>query len=76
MANAQMTGDGRLCRLFCRIIAAICWPCGYHAVAYPLADWTNRNPKITAPGAADAKALPQILTENVVLGAIGRQVAT
>lgn len=57
-------------------------------VAYLVADWTNRNPEITAlleahgrsgvplylyyaPGADEATVLPQILTEDVVLGAIG-----
>lgn len=57
-------------------------------VAYLVADWTNRNPEITAlleahgrsgvplylyyaPGAADAKVLPQILTEGDILSAIG-----
>ena len=57
-------------------------------VAYLVADWTNRNPEITAllkengrsgvplylyyaPGAATPKVLPQILTDSVVLGALG-----
>ncbi len=56
-------------------------------IAYLVADWTNRNPEITAlleahgrsgvplylyyaPGAAQAKVLPQILTEDAVLSAI------
>lgn len=59
-------------------------------IAYLVADWTNRNPEITAlleahgrsgvplylyyaPGAAQAKVLPQILTESAVLSAIGAQ---
>jgi thiol:disulfide interchange protein DsbD len=57
-------------------------------MAYFVADWTNRNPEITAllaahgrsgvplylyyaPGAAEAVVLPQILTEDDVLKAIG-----
>jgi thiol:disulfide interchange protein DsbD len=57
-------------------------------MAYFVADWTSRNPEITAllaahgrsgvplylyyaPGAADAVVLPQILTEDEVLRAIG-----
>jgi thiol:disulfide interchange protein len=57
-------------------------------IAYLVADWTNRNPEITAllvahgrsgvplylyyaPGASEAKVLPQILTEDEVLKAIG-----
>jgi thiol:disulfide interchange protein len=57
-------------------------------VAYLVADWTNRNPAITAllkdngrsgvplylyyaPGAATPVILPQILTQNGVLAAIG-----
>ena len=57
-------------------------------IAYLVADWTNRNPEITAllethgrsgvplylyyaPGAADAAVLPQVLTEDTVLSAIG-----
>ena len=57
-------------------------------IALLVADWTNRNPEITAlleahgrsgvplylyyaPGAADAKILPQILTEDEVLQALG-----
>jgi thiol:disulfide interchange protein DsbD len=57
-------------------------------MAYFVADWTNRNPEITAllaahgrsgvpiylyyaPGAAEAVVLPQILTEDAVLKAIG-----
>jgi len=57
-------------------------------IAFLVADWTNRNPEITAlleahgrsgvplylyyaPGAEDAKILPQILTEGEVLKAIG-----
>jgi thiol:disulfide interchange protein DsbD len=59
-----------------------------HKIAYLVADWTNRNPEITAllqahgrsgvplylyyaPGAARAKVLPQILTADDVLTAIG-----
>ncbi len=58
-----------------------------HHVAYVVADWTRRDPEITAllaahgrsgvplylyyaPGAADAKVLPQILTEGEVLAAL------
>ena len=57
-------------------------------VAYVVADWTRRNPEITAllaqhgrsgvplylyyaPGAAEPKVLPQILTEGEVLSALG-----
>ncbi|MEI9994498.1 MAG: protein-disulfide reductase DsbD domain-containing protein [Rhizomicrobium sp.] len=57
-------------------------------VAYVVADWTRRDPAITAllsvhgrygvplylyypPGAAEATVLPQILTEDTVLAAIG-----
>jgi thiol:disulfide interchange protein DsbD len=57
-------------------------------MAYFVADWTNRNPEITAllaahgrsgvpiylyyaPGASEAVVLPQILTEDAVLKAIG-----
>ena len=57
-------------------------------VTYLVADWTNRNPQITAllaahgrsgvplylyyaPGAADPKVLPQVLTSGAVLAAIG-----
>ena len=57
-------------------------------IAFLVADWTNRNPEITAllqahgrsgvplylyyaPGAAQAKVLPQILTEDDVLSALG-----
>jgi len=56
-------------------------------VAFLVADWTNRNPEITAlleahgrsgvplylyyaPGAAEPKILPQILTEGIVLEAL------
>jgi len=56
-------------------------------VAYVVADWTRRDPEITAllsehgrpgvplylyyaPGAAEPKVLPQILTEHVVLAAL------
>jgi thiol:disulfide interchange protein DsbD len=56
-------------------------------IAYLVADWTNRNPEITAllqahgrsgvplylyyaPGSADARVLPQILTESEILWAI------
>ena len=56
-------------------------------IAYLVADWTSRNPEITAlleahgrsgvplylyyaPGAARAKVLPQILTEDEILSAI------
>jgi thiol:disulfide interchange protein DsbD len=56
-------------------------------IALLVADWTNRNPAITAlleahgrsgvplylyyaPGAAEPKILPQILTEDIVLGAL------
>jgi thiol:disulfide interchange protein DsbD len=59
-----------------------------HRVAYVVADWTRRDPAITAllssygrsgvplylyfaPGAAQAKVLPQILTEGEVLAALG-----
>jgi thiol:disulfide interchange protein DsbD len=61
-----------------------------HKIAYLVADWTNRNPEITAllqahgrsgvplylyyaPGAAHAKVLPQILTEDGLLTAIGAE---
>jgi thiol:disulfide interchange protein len=57
-------------------------------IAFLVADWTNRNPAITAllqahgrsgvplylyyaPGASEAKVLPQILTEDEVADAIG-----
>jgi thiol:disulfide interchange protein DsbD len=57
-------------------------------IAFLVADWTNRNPQITAllaahgrsgvplylyyaPGASDAVILPQVLTESVVMNAIG-----
>ena len=57
-------------------------------IAFLVADWTNRNPQVTAllqmyarsgvplylyyaPGAADAVVLPQILTPEAVLQAIG-----
>lgn len=57
-------------------------------IALLVADWTNKNPEITAlleqhgrsgvplylyyaPGASDAKILPQILTEGEVLKALG-----
>lgn len=57
-------------------------------IAYLIADWTRRDPAITAllaahgrsgvplylyyaPGAAEPKVLPQILTENEVLAALG-----
>jgi len=57
-------------------------------IAYLIADWTRRDPAITAllsahgrsgvplylyyaPGAAEAKVLPQILTEGEVLAALG-----
>jgi thiol:disulfide interchange protein DsbD len=60
---------------------------GAHRVAYLVADWTRRDPAITAllssygrtgvplylyfaPGAAEAKVLPQILTEGEVLAAL------
>ena len=56
-------------------------------IAYLVADWTNRNPEITAllaahgrsgvplylyyaPGAAEPRVLPQILTEGEVLAAL------
>jgi len=56
-------------------------------IAYLVADWTNRNPEITAlldahgrsgvplylyfaPGVPGAKVLPQVLTEDTVLGAL------
>jgi thiol:disulfide interchange protein DsbD len=56
-------------------------------IAYLVADWTRRDPQITAllaehgrsgvplylyyaPGAAEAKVLPQILTEGEVLAAL------
>jgi thiol:disulfide interchange protein DsbD len=56
-------------------------------IAYLVADWTRRNPEITAlleahgrtgvplylyyaPGAADAKVLPQILTESEILSTV------
>jgi thiol:disulfide interchange protein DsbD len=58
-----------------------------HRVAYVVADWTRRDPEITAllssygrtgvplylyfaPGASEAKVLPQILTEGEVLAAL------
>jgi thiol:disulfide interchange protein DsbD len=57
-------------------------------IAFLVADWTNRDPAVTAllqaharsgvplylyyaPGAGDAIVLPQILTANAVLTAIG-----